>query len=551
MNGDSENPVRLSELERLREGLGILQEISLELGDEKGLDELLQKVVDLIVDFLKVRRASIMLVEQDDVLKIHAFFGMPAEVAQKAVVRMGEGIAGRVALTKQPFLIRDVSEIKQLKSNVRSRYDTNSFISIPMQAQNEVVGVINANDKLDRSVFDQYDMELLTVVAGHAAAVVKNYYLYSALKGTVKRLNQSNRRLSIAQSRTRVVIDHVIDAMISTDASGRVTLFNHSARGYFPDLKIGRSLFTHMPSDKFGVWMRQRHKAAGLGESLIAEYRLTISETKTVLLQVRTVLIQSQKKVAPGFLHVFSDVTWERSEEDKKQEFLALISHELRTPITVIKTYISSMISGAMGDLNEIQVEGLQDMQEAAKRLQREVDNLVLSSRIDREDFEPEFSQFNLILEIEKQVASIESFAAEQEVEVKLCLECDSPPIRGDRSLLRVAISNLLSNAIKFSSPGSVVTVGSRRVDQNDETFIEMSVLDKGPGISPREINQIFNRFSQGESHLRRKTGGTGIGLSMVKRIVELNEGRLEVETELGKGSRFAMLLKTAKGQEE
>ncbi len=540
-----------SVLERLETGLIVLQEISVELGKKEGLDEILQKVIDIIVRFLKVKKASIMVLDTDGYLHIRASHGLPEEIARSVKIKLGENISGYVAKTQKSLLIEDVSSDSRFGQKKRTRYESNSLLSVPMLIQKDVLGVININDKMDGSVFDSHDQRLLSVVAGHTAAVVRNYQMYSRLMIMLHRLNRSNKRLSAVRKRLRLIIDHIVDAVIATDSKGKVILFNHSAGSLFPELKSGRSLFTHLPTPAFGKWMRAHFKLTRRDEPISNEYRLEMGSQRKTLFHVTTIPIKPGHHSISGYLTIIKDITFDRSIEDKKREFLALVSHEIRTPITVLKSYISSMLAGFLGDLSADQSEGLRVMQSAVNRLQREVNNMMTMSRIDQEDFEPEQTVFDFSQELAKQKKLFSKDTEENGVQIEFCMPDNLPPVLGDPTLIRTAIGNLIDNAVKFSPPDGIVKVDCKVVERDDDRYLAMSVSDQGPGISPQYLDRIFNRFEQVESHLIRKSGGTGLGLSMVKRIAELNKGWVDVQTAPGKGSCFTLAFRVQDGMEK
>ncbi|MCD4653576.1 GAF domain-containing sensor histidine kinase [bacterium] len=533
------------QLERLRKSLAVLQDISLQLESEPGLNNLLDSVVNLVVEFLEVKRVSIMILDDSNYLRIAAFHGMTYQIARKVRVKVGHGISGYVTEKKTPLLIQDVFTDLRFKHKYNKNYESNSLMCVPMIARNKVVGVINVNDKISGNTFDKIDIELLTIVAGHTAAVIENYRLYSELKATADHLHKSNQFLINANQRTLAVIDYFTEAIIVTDTQGIITLVSKNAKKFFSNLESGLNFQTVMNKYNLESWIGNCHQRVNEKQNITEEIDILIEGQKKRF-RVHFKRIESGTKANCQIVNIFKDITFERNLTDKKQEFISLISHELRTPITVLNTYLSLLRSGELSSISDITRDVLDNMSQAMNRLHNDVDNLIIMSKLDQDSFLPDIETFNLGELIKKHTGLFQKMANNKGINFSCDIEPDLPFVVGDPTLIRVVIRSLAINAIKFTDSGCTVEIKAGKYQrQNGSNYVRIAVYDQGPGISPADIERIFNHFEQVERHMTRGTGGVGLGLTLAQRIMNLIGGEISIESIIGKGSCFSLCLKT------
>ena len=240
-----------------------------------------------------------------------------------------------------------------------------------------------------------------------------------------------------------------------------------------------------------------------------------------------------------GRLYVFRDVTREREVDRMKTEFVSLVSHELRTPLTSIKGFTDLILDGDVGDINDDQREYLGIVKLNADSLVALINDLLDISRIEsgRIQLNKESVQVKEI--IEGVVASFASQIQQKGQTLSVQFESDLPRVFADRERLNRVITNLVSNAYKYTPAGGAIRLRAA----HDERSLCVSVSDTGIGISPEDQKKLFTKFYRVDSLLTREIGGTGLGLAIVKSIVELHEGAVSVESELGKGSTFSFTL--------
>ncbi len=221
-----------------------------------------------------------------------------------------------------------------------------------------------------------------------------------------------------------------------------------------------------------------------------------------------------------------------------KSQFLANMSHELRTPLNAIIGFSQVLRQRLFGEVNEKQDEYLGDIVSSGHHLLSLINDVLDLSKVEAGQVELVFAAFSLRNALERGVVMVRERASNGHIHLSLELASDIDSIRGDERRVLQVVFNLLSNAVKFTPPGGHVDVSTARV--NGE--VQVSVSDTGPGIATDDQERIFEEFQQTAIGIGQRDG-TGLGLAVSKRLVELHGGRIWVESEVGSGSRFIFTL--------
>jgi signal transduction histidine kinase len=221
-----------------------------------------------------------------------------------------------------------------------------------------------------------------------------------------------------------------------------------------------------------------------------------------------------------------------------KSEFLAGMSHELRTPLNAILGFSQVLQQQLFGEVNDKQAEYLDDILSSGNHLLSLINDVLDLSKVEAGQVELEVATFSLREALERGVVMVRERATSSGVHISLELAPDVDIIHGDERRVRQVVFNLLSNAVKFTPEGGSILVVSARVDRE----VQVSVTDTGPGIAPEDHERIFAEFQQTDVGLKQREG-TGLGLALSKRLIELHGGRIWVESEPGHGSRFVFTL--------
>ena len=230
-----------------------------------------------------------------------------------------------------------------------------------------------------------------------------------------------------------------------------------------------------------------------------------------------------------------------------KDEFLANMSHELRTPLNAISGLTEGLKEGFFGAVNEEQIGALKIIESSGTHLLSLIDDILNLAKIEADNFELHRTLASANSLCESSLVFIKQQALQKQIQLDLKLESDFPLLFVDERRMRQVLINLLSNAVKFTPLGGTITLKASQVKSEDGIdYLQFAVIDNGIGIAPENIHKLFQTFVQIDSALNRQYSGTGLGLVLVKRIVEFHNGFLEVTSELGVGSCFSVNLPLA-----
>jgi signal transduction histidine kinase len=231
-----------------------------------------------------------------------------------------------------------------------------------------------------------------------------------------------------------------------------------------------------------------------------------------------------------------------RELSEMKEEFLALTTHDLRSPLTVISGVISFFTSGRLGELSPEQRNMVAMMERNAQSLIELINDLLDASKLESGSLRLDLSSFNLRSLAKELQETMEPLAREKGINLHVLIPEDLPPVEADRPKLRRILVNLLSNALKFTGREGAVTISAR--SEGDRVCVAVS--DTGVGIAREDVDRLFDKYEQTRNRATRGEKGTGLGLYITKQLVELHGGETKVESEPGKGSTFSFTIAVA-----
>jgi len=219
-----------------------------------------------------------------------------------------------------------------------------------------------------------------------------------------------------------------------------------------------------------------------------------------------------------------------------KANFISNISHELRTPLTHVKGYIELLVSESLGPISEEQKHALQVSQQASNRLEGLIEDLIMVSLASRGELSIKLDDTDIRRIANLAVKSSIAKAQARGIDLKTSIDENIPFVQGDSQKIGWVLGQLIDNGIKFTSTGGSVIVGLKREGEN---LVSVSVADTGIGIAPGHLNDIFEPFHQVDGSSTRRYGGTGLGLSLVRQIIEAHGSMIDVQSVEGRGSIF------------
>jgi two-component system sensor histidine kinase VicK len=245
--------------------------------------------------------------------------------------------------------------------------------------------------------------------------------------------------------------------------------------------------------------------------------------------------IKNQSGRVIGCVIVFRDTTREREIDTAKNEFVSLASHQLRTPLTAINWYLEMLSSGDAGKINNEQKKYIKEIYNGSKRMVALVNALLNTSRIDLGTFaiEPELVDFKDIAE--SILLELAPDVTRKKMKIEKYYDKNLPKIKADPKLIRIIFQNLLSNAVKYTQEGGKIEL---KIDK-DKKNINIEVSDNGYGIPAKQQEKIFSKLFRADNAREKETDGTGLGLYIIKSILEKTDGKIWFKSKENKGTSF------------
>ena len=349
-------------------------------------------------------------------------------------------------------------------------------------------------------------------------------------------LNRRMREILEQRNRQNAILSSMMEGVIAVDAEGRIISMNRSATALLkaPDVYEGR-FFQEVVRNA----ALQNFIDAVLSEKQTVEKELSYFDSEQHHLYVRGTVLHDPDGGCIGALLVMNDITRLKKLENLRSEFVANVSHEIKTPLTAIKASVETLLENNSEKKEETD-QLLKIIGRHTERLTSIVDDILSLSKLE-DDKQKDAEKFiETLVEdiIESALADCREKAEQKQISF---IVNSNKGIVGvmNSSLIEQALVNLIDNAIKYSEPNSSVEIESCRESGN----ILISVKDHGCGISEKHLPRVFERFYRVDKARSRKLGGTGLGLSIVKHIANVHGGKVEVESAVGKGSKFTIIL--------
>ena len=273
---------------------------------------------------------------------------------------------------------------------------------------------------------------------------------------------------------------------------------------------------------------------------------ITLGDDKPLILDVSISAVKNLPGQEPKTMMVFHDVTRLKKLETMRVDFVANVTHEIKTPLTAIIGFVETLQQGAIDDKAKAQ-KFLLTIHENARRLNRLVEDLLTLSNIELGETKLNLEGLAVADVLEKALTLIQANAALKNVSLRTDLSPELPLIRADRDKAVQVLLNILDNAVKFTPEGGQVSITA---SEDQEDFITLKITDTGPGIAKSELHRLGERFYRVDKMRSRDLGGTGLGLSIVKHLMKAHQGSMEIDSTPGKGAvvslKFPIFQKTA-----
>ena len=352
------------------------------------------------------------------------------------------------------------------------------------------------------------------------------------------RLVRTSRSAHSFEARATTLLEQLAQPVVGMDATGHLTLVNDAARELLGDLQDDHSCAAVLqlqlrgePVDCTGGCALRR-VAGATGP---AGVEATVCGSVPVLVSVAEVPSADGESIE--YIHALRDITQLKRADEAKTLFLATATHELKTPLTVIRGFLDTIERPEVSD--ELRATAMGVMRSRANELGAIIDRILLASRIESGEVQVVASEVDAVAVSRERVAAL---AAATGRTISLRSSDGLPAALGDETMLATVVDHLVDNACKYSDAGAVVDVS---VSLDDESVV-VSVRDEGHGMTAEQAAHCFDRFWQADPTSRRRAGGTGIGLYIVRSLVESMRGTVGVLSTPGKGSTFRVALRRA-----
>ncbi len=574
-------------VERRAEELAALNEIGRAISARIEVDRLLEEIRRQTGRLMDVSSCYVALLDEETGQLVFPLFYRNGEREEVPPQSQDEGFTGHVVHTREPLLLGDVPQ-ESASLGVRGlRHPCLSWLGVPMVVGEKVLGVVTVQSYERRNAFDSRDAVILQTIAAQAAVALENARLYQETRQraeTFRALAETSRRLTRPAASEDVLaqLPEVLKTAIPFDAYG---LYLYQAQpvermrmvaalGLTPEEKetaertalerhpgwVVRNRQTLRVEDIHANhrvhYLRPRPPRSILYAPLRYEDRclgaiglgrsgpLPFGEADERLLQAvadqaavaveSTRLYQELEERVEQLYHAHEEL---RALDRQRTEFVQHVSHELRTPLTFIRGYVELVLQGELGPLTEQQRESLKIVLDKTSLLSRTAEDIVM---LQFPQLGPRMlAPISLSHLARAALQGAEATAKAARIILRAKIPDDIPKVLADSRRLMQVFDNLFSNAIKYSPDGGTVTVTVQEMDD----AIQVAVQDEGIGIPKDAQTHIFERFYQVDPSRPPRLGGFGLGLTIVKEVIEAHGGRVWVESKVGRGSTFYFTL--------
>ncbi len=520
------------ENERLREQAKS-QPASQEAPQEEPLiyaDQTLRRLVQRIAMILQAEKIVIMFYDREraELIGIEPGFGVDEDRLPMFRVRATQGISGEVFREGNPVIFHDATTDPRTKKDPFGILNVLNGVTVPLVIEKRdeenrvidrtVIGVLHAFNKRHGEDFNDEDVRLLERMARNVGSIIANLQLY--------------REVQKERDEFKSTFESLTAGLVLVSPDGRVSQMNASARAIFGvgEDAVGQQAKEVVRNDV----IQEVFRVTASGQE-VARQEITVQIAGAERsYEVQAALVRSEEGKDLGVVAIFMDITDIKAIDKMKSSFVAMASHELRTPLTAIKGFVSTLIiDDEFNPEERREFYGIIDQE--CDRLTRLINDLLNTARIDaQESLKPHYTNVHIRALLDKVVMLQRQTTTRHTI--VLDAPSEFPVIIGDEDKLDQIFTNLLNNAIKYSPNGGQITVHAT----NEGDTLLFGIEDQGLGIPKDHLNKVFDKFHRVNNEDNRKIYGTGLGLFLVRHLVEtVHLGKIWVESEPGKGSTF------------
>jgi len=565
----------LAHLEHKIEALSALQNVSAAMNSMRDMRELRQYILEQALAVARAKTGSLMMLDKQNNLRIANAKGLSRKIVEQTRIKSGEGISGSVASIGEPLLITNIEEDNRFRRQSDTKYETRSLVCVPLKARDRTIGVLNVNNKESGDIFDQDDLEILTLLANQAAIATDNADLYERMNTNLAQYEALKKAISTALEGHSIA--EMINALLNqatslTGASVGLLFLNDETKGeLYVDASVGtvdgelgairvplgEGLLGKAATTKSPVLVNKWNGEQAplrllrnlIGQPLTANNTLfglmavadkrrgetfsagDLASLKSLSDQVVSVLYTSRIATQGALTETPAAQEQSADDPDHVREFCSVVAHELREPLTSIRGFSEMLIDNVRTDDGDSR-RYLEIINSEAARMAKLIEDLLNISKLEAGQTTLNLRPASLSEVITETLGKMRQLS---DFDVKLNIPDDMTPALIDRDRISQVLINLLSNAANYSQPGQPINI---TVLETADKFI-LTVADTGLGIAARDRARVFEKFFRADSETNRGLDGAGLGLAITKRLVLQHGGEIGVESTLGRGSKF------------
>lgn len=471
------------------------------------LDSVLKEIVDAAVEVTGSEEGSLLLLdEKTGELYMRASRNFNDEFVNTFRLPIQDSLAGSVLRSGEAVILDEKTPQK-----IKTSYLVNSLIYVPLKLRGQVFGVLGVDNRHKRVSFKQNDISLLNTMAEFAVIAIQNANLFTDSENEQNKLN--------------AIIRNIEDGVLVLDQDNRLLLINNVAERI---LNLSESAKPGMPF----MALQLEHEISEVFEygppSESVHMEVCDHEEQTYSTQINPI-------PGVGTAITFHNISYLKHLDQIKSDFVSTVSHDLRSPLTAILGYVELL--ERVGTLNDTQKEFTYRVQASVQNITNLVDDLLNLGRIEA-GFDSRKEPLKLDTLMEFTIDGFQKSLAAKQQTITTDIQADLPQVFGSPVQLRQVISNILTNACKYSPDNSTIAVSLHQ----EKNQIIMRVKDEGYGIPAIDIPHIFEKFYRA-GNISSDTPGTGLGLAIVKTIIDSHNGRIWVDSVIGEGSTFTIVL--------
>lgn len=565
--------------------LAALYEVSSQLGSSLDLTEVLNQVMDAIIQLTGAERGYIVLFDEiTGALRLAVARNVDREKIEGSSMEVSRTVIERAVASGQGIVTNNAQEDERFSAQTSVvSFQLRSIMCTPLRVRNRILGAVYVDNRFFTGAFSDDDLDLLAAFTNQAAIAIQNARLFTQTDQALDRrveeislfqridqqLNKSldlNRVLSLALDwaisltkadggsiglfedkeddrgstlrllvTTGAPVDDGMPRLITEDHPVLAQVLEEGKPVVTRNVTAANTIDGTPSMVQLAVPVRQEDEITGL--ITLESHRADALDDEDVAFVER---LADRASVAINNARLYENV---QAANEQKREFISIVTHELRLPMTAIRGYTDLMDGGMAGPLTEQQKQFLTVIRRNTERMSNLIRDLGDINRIESGRMKFESRKFDIRGRVNDVATDLREAISAKEQTLAVEMADDLPEVYADPTRISQVLTNLVSNANKYTPDGGQITI---RVAP-DTAFLVVQVEDSGVGISEEDQDKLFTQFFRAESQEVRQQQGWGLGLSIVKKIVEAQGGEVTFESALGKGSTFSFTIPLAR----